>query len=69
MADVYERLVLNDWWTRADAISGDDGTAEIRAFLGTHQITVTVGDQTYTSLVTVDKNQDGRTDVAITISN
>ena len=69
MADVYERLVLNDWWTRADAISGDDGTAEIRAFLGTHQITVTVGDQSYTSLVTVDKNQDGRTDVAITIFN
>lgn len=67
MADVYERLVLNDWWTRADATSGDDGTVDLRAFLGMHQITVTVGGQTFTSQVTVEKNQDQRTDVTIAI--
>lgn len=67
MADVYERLVLNDWWTRADATSGDDGTADLRAFLGMHQITVNVGGQTLTSQVTVDTNQDQRTNVTITI--
>ena len=67
MADVYERLVLNDWWTRVDATSGDDGTVDLRAFLGMHQITVSVGGQTFTSQVTVEKNQDQRTDVTIAI--
>ena len=69
MADVYERLVLNEWWTRADAMSGDDGTADVRAFLGTHQVTVTVGGQNYTSTVTVDKNQDQQTAVTVTVGN
>ena len=68
MADAYERLVLGDWWTRGDAASGDDGAAEIRAFLGTHQITVTAGGQTYTSLVDITKNEDQRTEVTVTIN-
>ena len=69
MADVYERLVLNEWWTRADATSGDDGTADVRAFLGIHQVTVTVGDKTYSSQVTVDKNQDQQNAVTIMVAN
>ena len=69
MADIYVQHVLNDWWTRADLTSADDGTADVRAFLGTHQVTVTIGDQTYTSPVTVSKNQDDRTEVTITVSN
>ena len=67
MAAIYEQRVLNDWWTRADATSGDDGTADVRAFLGVHQVTVTVGDQTYSAQVTVDKNQDARNEVTVTV--
>ena len=67
MAGVYEQRVFNDWWTRADLVAGDDGTADIRAFLGQQQVTVTVGDQAYTAQVSVDRNQDQRTDVVVTI--
>ena len=66
MADVYEQRVLNDWWTRADAVSANDGTAQIRAFLGTHQITVTVNGQTYMAPVEIKLNQDQVTAVTIT---
>ena len=69
MADVYERLVLNDWWTRADLTSAGDGTADVRAFLGTHRITVTLGDRTYTAQVTIDKNQDNQNTITITAPN
>jgi len=69
MAEVYQRLVFNDWWTRADLTTNHHGRAELRAFLGTHQITVTIGDRTYTAQVTVDKNQHEKTDVTITVSN
>ena len=67
MAAIYEQRVLNDWWTRADLTSVDDGTADVRAFLGTHLITVTIGDQTYTAQVTVDKNQDQQNAVTVTV--
>jgi endo-1,4-beta-xylanase len=35
----WEDLVLKQWWTNADAKTGDDGTATLRAFYGTHEVT------------------------------
>ena len=68
MAAIYEQRVLNDWWTRADSVTADDGTADVRAFLGTHLVTVTIGDRTYSATVMVDKNQDQQTVITITVN-
>ena len=68
MAAIYEQRVLNDWWTRADSVTADDGTADVRAFLGTHLVTVTIGDRIYSATVTVDKNQDQQTAITITVN-
>jgi GH35 family endo-1,4-beta-xylanase len=35
----WEDLVLRQWWTNADAKTGDDGTATLRASYGTHEVT------------------------------
>jgi len=38
--EAWEDLVLNQWWTKAEAKTGDDGAATFRPFHGTHAITV-----------------------------
>jgi hypothetical protein len=32
--------VLNKWWTRWSGTTGADGIATVRAFYGTHRVTV-----------------------------
>jgi GH35 family endo-1,4-beta-xylanase len=38
--EAWEDLVLNQWWTKAEAKTGEDGAATVRAFYGTHEVTV-----------------------------
>lgn len=44
--DVYESLVLDEWWTDEEFTTGADGEVATRAFLGKHKVTVTVGERT-----------------------
>ncbi len=46
--EVYEKLVLHDWWTDADGLTGAKGTYQVRGFTGDYEVKVTQGDQTVT---------------------
>ncbi len=45
---VYEQLVLHDWWTNADGLTDARGTYQMRGFTGDYEVTVTLGNQTVT---------------------
>ena len=42
--EVYEKLVLGDWWTRETVRTGPDGHARLRGFLGDYAISVPGAD-------------------------
>jgi len=56
-AKAYEDLVLNKWWTRWTGTADQQGRAELRAFYGTHKITVN-GKET---VVTLTKAEGSKT--------
>jgi GH35 family endo-1,4-beta-xylanase len=56
-AAAYEDLVLNKWWTRWSGAADRQGRAEVRAFYGTHKVTVN-GKET---LVTLTKAEGTKT--------
>jgi GH35 family endo-1,4-beta-xylanase len=56
-AKAYEDLVLNQWWTRWTGTADRQGRAEVRAFYGTHKITVN-GKET---VVTLTKAEGSKT--------
>jgi GH35 family endo-1,4-beta-xylanase len=56
-AKAYEDLVLNKWWTRWSGTAGRQGQVELRAFYGTHKVTVN-GKET---LVTLTKAEGSKT--------
>jgi GH35 family endo-1,4-beta-xylanase len=59
-AKAYEDLVLNKWWTRWTGIADGQGQVELRAFYGTHKVTVN-GKET---VVTLTK-AEGRKSVSL----
>ncbi len=63
MLNVYERLRFQDWWTRAEGVSGEEGTWESRVFLGKHRLTISKGEQTMTMEIGVDNNGSAVTEV------
>lgn len=56
-AAAYEDLVLNKWWTRWSGAADRQGRAELRAFYGTHKVTVN-GKET---VVTLTKAEGSKT--------
>lgn len=56
--EAYERLVFNEWWTKLEGATGEDGVFTGRAFLGKHRVTVTVegGDP---AVFEIDLERDG----------
>ncbi|MCK5805160.1 MAG: endo-1,4-beta-xylanase, partial [Lentisphaeria bacterium] len=44
--DAYEDLVLNQWWTQWEGATGAAGSSTLRAFYGTHRVTVAMNDRT-----------------------
>jgi GH35 family endo-1,4-beta-xylanase len=50
----WEDLVRRQWWTNASAKTGRNGQAKVRAFLGSHRITVNAKGKSYTLEVPVD---------------
>jgi GH35 family endo-1,4-beta-xylanase len=64
-AKVYEKLVFQDWWTRASGSTAKSGDYRTRAFLGAHKVTAVVGKRTATATAAVAKNQDGVTVVTL----
>ncbi len=42
-AEAYRDLVFREWWTRAEAQAGDDGSCSVRGFLGDYEVTVEAG--------------------------
>ena len=63
MAKVYEDLVLHTWRTNATAKTDGKGEITLRAFLGTHSITVTQGGRTAQATAQVERSGDGVTTV------
>ena len=58
-AKVYKDLVFNKWWTDAKGNTDEGGRFQIRGFLGTHELVVTVGDQVRSQQF--DLSSDGQT--------
>ena len=44
----YEKLVLQDWWTKADGTTDSQGSYQVRGFLGDYDVTVANGSKTVT---------------------
>ena len=42
--EVYEKLVMGDWWTRKTVRTGPDGHARLRGFLGDYTLSGTTPD-------------------------
>ena len=55
-AQAYEDLVLNKWWTRWTGTADRQGRVEVRAFYGTHKITVN-GKETVVTLTRAEGNK------------
>ncbi|WP_263018764.1 endo-1,4-beta-xylanase [Natronobiforma cellulositropha] len=53
--DVWMDLVFDEWWTDESGTTDASGTFTTDAFLGEHEVTVTVGDETVTETVSVDE--------------
>lgn len=53
MLEAYERLVFNEWWTRAQGETNEAGRWNTRAFKGTHRVRVTIGGLTRETEVTL----------------
>jgi GH35 family endo-1,4-beta-xylanase len=66
-ADAYERLVLNEWWSRVEANVDEAGEVFTRVFLGDFQVTAKVGGRQATARVSVRDNQDATTELVLTI--
>ncbi len=47
-AAVWKNLIFKQWWTNATTKTNPAGTAKLRAFKGTHKITVTANGKTIT---------------------
>ena len=41
--EVWMDLIYNKWWTKDEGLTDDDGSYGTRAFLGKHEVTVSVG--------------------------
>ncbi len=39
----YMDLVLGQWWTSEDGVTGADGTLSIRGYLGDYRVTAEIG--------------------------
>ncbi len=37
-AEMYRKLVFDEWWTRFEGVADAEGLVEIPAFLGTHRV-------------------------------
>ena len=61
MATVYEDLVLRKWRTNAAATTDGRGEISLRAFLGTHEITVTKDGKTAQATALLERNGDAVT--------
>ena len=42
--EVYEKLVMGDWWTRETVRTGPDGHARLRGFVGDYTLSATTPD-------------------------
>src|SRR5258707_10160183 len=51
--DVWNDLVYKQWWTDVQGTTGADGTYQVRGFLGTYDVDVTVNGQTRTFPITL----------------
>ncbi len=65
MAKVYEDLVLHKWRTNATEKSDRKGEIGLRAFLGTHTITVTKDGKTATATAELSRSGDAMTAVTV----
>lgn len=65
--DVYVDLVFDEWWTDGSGTTGTDGTFEVDAFLGEHEITASVEGETTTETVSVT-DADGVTEIVVELS-
>lgn len=64
----YERLrklIKDEWWTRASADTDSTGTIRLRAFRGTHRVTVEAGGKTATAEAVIPVRGDGAVEVTI----
>ncbi|OVE86288.1 endo-1,4-beta-xylanase [Natronolimnobius baerhuensis] len=66
--DAYTDLVFEQWWTDESGATDSSGRYETQAFLGTHEVTVTVDETTVTETVSVTES-DGTTEVVVTVSD
>lgn len=55
--EVWMDMVYNQWWTNDSGVTGETGTYSTRAFLGKHNVTVTVDGKEYT--YPIELNSDG----------
>jgi hypothetical protein len=55
--DVYEELVLKQWWTRWSGTTGADGSAALRAFFGRHRAQAEVNGQVLQAEVDLARGQ------------
>ncbi|AWB26670.1 endo-1,4-beta-xylanase [Halococcoides cellulosivorans] len=59
--EVYQNLVFDEWWTDTAETTGEDGTATVDAFLGTHEVRVETTDgTTVTETVSITDSDAGR---------
>jgi GH35 family endo-1,4-beta-xylanase len=63
--EAWEDLVLKQWWTRAEAATAADGSAALRAFYGTHEVTVEAAGKQTKATVELVPGQTGEVEVAL----
>ena len=52
-----KKLIKGKWWTNETTQTNNDGTAELRAFLGDYQVSVTVGGKRASGRFTLSKDK------------
>ncbi len=64
--EALKRLIKGKWWTRVEIVSGPDGTARLRGFLGDYRLAVRAGDKAaVVTDVTLEKGKANRWTVKI----
>jgi endo-1,4-beta-xylanase len=63
--EAWERLVLNEWRTKAEGETGEDGGFALRAFLGEYAITAAAGGNSASTVFNVTRNLDEPNEVVV----
>ena len=64
--EMWERLVMGEWWTDETVRTGADGVGRVRGFLGDYEVTVEAAGETHTARVELER---GGTELVVRLAS